>query len=136
MTEGNGDRELRERFQHLRREERATAPGFQSALAGARRMTESEARRPAWSTLAAGVSVAVALGLMIFVTRDHDSGNGRAPLIPEASVGGWYTPTDALLETPGIELLRTVPQLRLLDPGPGLRIDPEPRSQTLERLHA
>jgi len=94
----------------LRREEEARAPEF-SALAAPGRSQG----RPLWSGRVVAASVCVAaitaagLWLETALHRPH-----AEPATPVASIAGWKPPTDFLLETPGRELLQTVPVIGAL----------------------
>jgi hypothetical protein len=100
------DDDLRARFAELRREETALAPDF---VVPSRSWVEPVGR---WSAgrlaavtacLAAMVTGAVWLGM----APPKPGGNGQ----PVASLMEWKAPTDFLLQTPGRELLRTVPAI-------------------------
>ncbi|MGH7568419.1 MAG: hypothetical protein ACREL9_05535 [Gemmatimonadales bacterium] len=100
------ERELRDRFERLRREEADRVPAFRAVLAAAERRRAG--RPPARFRLALGVIalaagvVAVVVGVRLF----------RAPATPvDLAATRWRGPTDFLLRLPGHELLGTVPRL-------------------------
>lgn len=98
---GDFDDMLQRRFAVLRREEGEHAPEFGRLWhdrANARR------RQTRWFMAAACVLVALALLWIRSVQRRHDDKT-------VASITEWKAPTDFLLETPGCELLRTVPKI-------------------------
>lgn len=93
---------LRRRFAVLRREEEQHAPAFADLWkprAGARR------RKLRW--LAATACALIALLAFLWIR----SAQRRPEEIAVASITDWKAPTDFLLETPGRELLRTVPEI-------------------------
>jgi hypothetical protein len=99
---GDSDDMLRRRFAALRREEEQHAPEFArlwQARAGARRL------RARWFAATACLLIAL---LAFLWTR---SAKRRPEEKTVASITEWKAPTDFLLETPGRELLRTVPQI-------------------------
>jgi len=99
---GLPDDTLRRRFAALRREEDQHAPDFTRlwrAGAGARR------RQTRW--FAAAACALVALLALLWIR----SVQRRADDKTVASITEWKAPTDFLLETPGRELLRTVPEM-------------------------
>ncbi len=101
------DRDLRERFQALRREDSGRTPSFQTTLVTgrARRAAESAPRRRA---LGLAVATAVAAGVaLVLLFSQH----GRPGVAVDLATAHWEAPTDFLLRIPGDELLRTVPQL-------------------------
>lgn len=99
---GDSDDGLRHRFAVLRREEEQHAPKFAAlwkARPGARR------RQVRWFAAAACALIALLAFLWIrLVERPPEE-------ITAASITEWKAPTDFLLETPGRELLRTVPEI-------------------------
>jgi hypothetical protein len=99
---GDSDNTLRRRFVALRREEDQQAPEFATlwkARAGKRR------RQTRWFAATACALIALLAFLWIrSVQRRHDDKT-------VASITEWKAPTDFLLETPGRELLRTVPEI-------------------------
>jgi len=101
------DEDLRDRFAALRREEEARTPEFARLL---KTRVERVRRWPAVSMTAAAVCtvivIAVALWLGRAAWRPHQE--QRAAV---ASITAWKSPTDFLLETPGSEMLRTMPEL-------------------------
>lgn len=93
---------LRRRFVALRQEENQQAPEFATlwqAGAGARR------RQTRWFAATACALVAL-LALLWIRSVQHRPDNKTV-----ASITEWKAPTDFLLETPGSELLRTVPEI-------------------------
>ena len=96
---GDSDDMLRRRFALLRREEEQHAPEFArlwSVCAAARRQAR-------WFAVTACALIALLAFLWILSAR-------RPKEITAASITQWKSPTDFLLETPGGELLRTVPE--------------------------
>jgi hypothetical protein len=94
----HSDQDLRERFAALRREDAAQAPGF--AVPGQGRTQTPWSRRMPDVGLAALV-----LASVVFFTLH------RGPERPAhgQSITEWKSPTDFLLQTPGRELLNSVP---------------------------
>ncbi|HVG90408.1 MAG TPA: hypothetical protein VNB54_02860 [Alphaproteobacteria bacterium] len=98
----DSDDTLRRRFAALRREEDPQAPEFGTlwkSRAGARR------RQARW--FATAVCMLVALLALLWIRSAQRRPDEKAV----ASITEWKAPTDFLLETPGRELLRTVPQI-------------------------
>jgi hypothetical protein len=103
-NDNHDDRDLRDRFAVLRREEEAQAPRFALPL------RVPVAPRGRWSApRLVGVTVSlVAMVVAVFwlgIVAPKPPRNGVAV----ASITEWTAPTDFLLQTPGGELLRTVP---------------------------
>ena len=96
------DVDLRQAFDALRHEDAKAAPAFEAVRARARppRLT------PLGGLLAAASVAAAILGLVV---RRPD------PPPPMASMEQWTAPTDFLLETPGREILQTVPRIGVLN---------------------
>jgi len=103
------DRELREGFTRLRAEEERGAPAF-SALRGHAGHAAAPRRR-----LLAPLALAAAAVLAAAMLWRRES--PPSPPVPPAaapsaiSLDQWRAPTDFLLQTPGRELLSTVPAL-------------------------
>ena len=99
--EDHDDADLRQTFADLRREEAKAAPTFEAVRArahgGPRRLA------PLGGLLAAAGVAAVLLGIVV---RRIDP-----PPPPMASMGEWIAPTDFLLNTPGREIVHTVPRI-------------------------
>jgi hypothetical protein len=111
------DDDLRARFAVLRREEEALAPEFAlprpRVAQGQRR---SVGKRIAFAaSLVTAISVVVLVIALWFAQRFAPRFDARkahpGPGNPVASLAEWRAPTDFLLETPGRELLRTVPAI-------------------------
>jgi len=98
------DTRLREAFRELRRVESAGAPSFARTLAAAR--SRKAPRAFGWRPLAAAAAaLAVTLWFVPRLAREP------APAAAQiGSLGAWTTSTDVLLETPGRDLLRDLPQ--------------------------
>jgi hypothetical protein len=109
MTERD-DRDLRDRFEALRREDAERGTPFPTTLGDARARRLHPPRR---AILPVAAAVVAAAALIFLITRHHR----QAAAIDLASVR-WHLPTDFLLQLPGDELLRTVPELgRVRYPG-------------------
>lgn len=102
----NDDRDLKERFAALHRDDASHAPDFAATL----RKTPGGGRtiwlRP---VLAAALFVVVGLAALRFYSRPHVEST--------APITEWKSPTDFLLQTPGHELLESVPQIGEWKPG-------------------
>lgn len=105
------DGDLRRRFDALRDEEARAAPQFGLPAARPVRL------RLAPAGLAAAAIVVVAAGVWLAV-RPSESDWGAPGL--DLGTTGWVSPTDFLLETPGLDLLRTIPAVLAPDSLPGL----------------
>lgn len=102
MTEPD-DRDLRERFTALRRDDAAGAPTFDAVRAPAVRQPRP---RPRIVPLAPAIAVAAVAALVVLgVLRMRQP---REPLVSLATTR-WDSPTDFLLRVPGAEYLETVP---------------------------
>jgi hypothetical protein len=102
---GFRDDDLRARFAVLRQEEEALAPEF--ALPSG----VAQGRRPSGRRIALAVSLATVVAVVVLVARFVPQKGHPDPGTPVASLTEWKAPTDFLLETPGRELLRTVPAI-------------------------
>jgi hypothetical protein len=102
MTTRGGDEDdgdLREAFAVLRREDAKATPAFEAVRA---RLRAGPRRLALGGLLAAASVAAVVLGVVV---RRAD------PPPPTVSLGQWVAPTDFLLDTPGREILQTVPRI-------------------------
>ena len=95
------DRDFRERFAALRREEEAAAPAIGQLLARTRRMPEV---RRVGRSVAAAAAVAVLVVLALLPVWDPERPSAAPP------VENWRSPTEFLLRTPGREVLETLPR--------------------------
>lgn len=93
------DRDIRESFAQLRRDDERQAPSFVKTWEAAAART---GKRPALA-LAAAAIVLIAGALWIVAPQQ--------PARPAAALSQWRSPTASLLETPGRQLLRTTPRL-------------------------
>ena len=102
------DNDLRERFAALRREEGAQAPDFVVLASGS---AARQRRRPAGKMIVLATCLAMMIAAAIFLLRPVLLKPKQGPGSPVASISEWKAPSDFLLETPGRELLRTVPAI-------------------------
>jgi len=98
------DRDLRERFAALRREEEAGAPAIEGLVARARARTRGEALRIRRPVLVLATAAAVLLVIALL-----DLHKPPRPF-PVPSITEWRSPTDFLLQTPGREVLESLPR--------------------------
>lgn len=129
------DRRLRERFDALRRSEAPRTPSFEATLGSAR---DRRAAPPPSRLWGAGFAVAATATLVVgaFLLGGPERPGSEEPfernVYSVGPVGSWRTPTDALLETPGSDLLGgpgwSLPEV-FTDPGLG------PQSRIHERSH-
>jgi hypothetical protein len=92
------DREFRELYARLKAEDRAHTPPYRAPM-------RAEPRRRPWSPR---IAVAAAIVLIALILARPDAPPPHA-FQPDLRRSTWRSPTDFLLETPGSELLRTVP---------------------------
>lgn len=97
--------DLRAAFAVVRREDAAGAPPFEAVLAASRRATHR--RRPWLVPALTGTMAAVVVAVAVLTVARRPE--PRPPWAP--SIEDWTAPTDFLLETPGMELLETVPSI-------------------------
>lgn len=150
MNDQRPDRDLRELFGELRADDATKTPDFHEMMARVRAdidgTTESgadvvsiqekrEERRRAgarggWKPRLAwmgGVLAAAAIASVMLVGRGPISDEGFEELVnayaSDPALGAWRSPTDALLELPGREIVTTIPRVggtRTLLSVPGL----------------
>jgi hypothetical protein len=109
----NDDREIREAFDTLRREDEAAPPAFdpmwdRAARGHASHRSARTARQAVWT--AAGV--AFLAGTTILYRGASPPPTPISEDVPR-SFTEWTAPTDFLLRTPGRELLETIPRFRV-----------------------
>jgi hypothetical protein len=98
----DSDDMLRRRFAVLRREEEEHAPAFGRLWRG-----RPHARRRQTRWIAAAASALIVLLALLWIRSVQRRPDDKTV----ASITEWKAPTDFLLETPGRELLRTVPEI-------------------------
>jgi len=110
----SSDEHLRELFSVLRKEEMPRTPPF---IPGPK-IESVRQRRPAkWRPglrFAATVCAATLLAALLWLRHDlprRRASPGQGSYAPVASITEWRPPTDFLLNTPGREMMRTVPVL-------------------------
>ena len=113
-----GEERLRKRFRSLRAEDSARAPDFEPMLERARLEAAGDVhvlrprRRIRWTLLAGTLAAAALTGVMLVTSDGGDDFDALvASYTAEVGGGSWSSPTDGLLEVPGIELMRTVPTI-------------------------
>jgi len=131
MTEGmtGDDRDLRARFAALRRQEEVHAPGFH-ALASPPQpvLTRANPGRKGWLVFAACLAASIAS--VLWWQRPIHERPAHRPAAPTVSVTAWTAPTQFLLNTPGGEMLRSVPAFGAgLDYGDAPRLPQKRRGQ-------
>ena len=99
---GFNDDDLRDRFVVLRREEEQGVPNFSSLWRGRVRAPLGRRR---WLALAGCALIVVAAILLLHLERPNRNE------VSMVSITEWKAPTDFLLETPGREILQTVPEI-------------------------
>ena len=99
------DDDLRRRFATLRAEEEARAPRFAASYAAQARHVRQRSGIPG-KLIAATACVAI-----IVAAAFWRPSSPRREGQPVAALAQWKAPTDFLLQTPGRELLQTVPTL-------------------------
>ncbi len=107
MNDRHGDGDIRRRFQELRQEDRRRQPPFADVAAAAERRGAARRLRP-WA-VPAGLAAALVMGLWLL--GDRGGATSAEPLAIDLSTTIWTAPTDFLLELPGDDLLRRVPEL-------------------------
>jgi len=131
------DQELRGLFHDLQEEDRQQAPDFRTLMNRAReeasgsgleihpesRVTRRIPRRLAWGgSLMAAAAAAVLLLFQIPGTSDSEFVQVVQAFSTDPASGAWKSPTDALLDLPGAQILSTVPSIGtsrwLMDPRP------------------
>jgi ferric-dicitrate binding protein FerR (iron transport regulator) len=126
MTNQPPDPDLRELFQELRARDERRAPGFREMLAGARQEAlEGKTgedmewhrgrrirRRVAWGgSLLAAAAAAIVLLLPGRGTSEAAFERAVRSYSASSAGGAWRSPTDALLDLPGSEVLTTLPRV-------------------------
>lgn len=99
----NDDAKLRDEFASLRRAEEASVPSFGGVTDRARRRSN----RGSWGlAVAASLALLAVMVAIVWVRHAHGSATDltAAPMLSD-----WRAPTDFLLDTPGGELLHTIP---------------------------
>jgi len=115
------DPELEREFSIARREAQRRTPEFARMWGEAGRISAGSGGRSARPIrLAAGAAAILAVtmaGLLLWNGRGTRT-SPRAAAEAEATITSWKAPTDFLLETPGIEILTTLPAIGPAPPFP------------------
>jgi hypothetical protein len=96
------DTVLRKRFAGLRQEEQQHTPAFAPLWSGRARAPHSKGL---WYVAAACVLIVV---VAILLLRSEQTSRNEVSMV---EITEWKAPTDFLLETPGREILQTVPEI-------------------------
>jgi hypothetical protein len=110
------DRDLRGRFAALRAEEAVQAP---ECAVFRHPITARRTAKPSIGLIAASALLAA---IVAAIVASHPP--RRTPDRPVASIAEWKSPTDFLLDTPGRDLLQTVPTIGIWPGNPDI---PRPR---------
>jgi hypothetical protein len=126
MTNQPPDPDLRELFQELRARDERSVPGFREMVAGARKETPEGKtgegmewhrgrrirRRVAWGgSLLAAAGAALVLRLPRRGASEAAFERAVRSYSASSAGGAWRSPTDALLDLPGSEVLTTLPRV-------------------------
>lgn len=96
------DTALRKRFAGLRQEEQQHTPAFAPLWSGTARVPHSKGL---WYVATACVLIVV---VAILLLRSEQTSRNEVSMV---EITEWKAPTDFLLETPGREILQTVPEI-------------------------
>ena len=99
------ENEIRDRFAQLRESDRVRAPSF-AQIYGRTRARRSSRATPRVRPLLIDALVAVVIGAVLVWHSQSSS-----PSTATETIATWRAPTDVLLQTPGRELLSTMPAL-------------------------
>jgi hypothetical protein len=104
------DREIARLFEEKRRSDESSAPPVRELLARPRG-PRAQSARAAWSVaLAAAAAIVVMASVVLLRARPPRTPETQLPAAA-AQIAAWRAPTDALLQTPGSELLTQLPVL-------------------------
>ena len=123
MSDLHQDPELRSRFAGLKRVQSQHTPAFADVLARAQQQAVRESNRSQRGsvfgmrrlTWAGGLAAAAVIAALLMVPRAR-SGEDEFEKAVQAfnnnpALGSWRSPTDALLNVPGSQLMSTVPAI-------------------------
>jgi len=120
------DQDLHGVFRDLREQDRKKVPDFRTLMARAHReasrselkiqtgsgVTHHISRRLAWGgSLLAAAAAAALLLVQVPGTSDSEFERVVSAFSANPASGAWKSPTDALLDVPGTEILSTVPSI-------------------------
>ncbi|MBI4541092.1 MAG: hypothetical protein HY704_16440 [Gemmatimonadetes bacterium] len=116
MRDQTREMDLEDRFARLRAEDRSSAPALDGLLSKARPRRATRSPAPALAALTAVATAACAL-LVVAIRRERPESRGASPGSQQVSPSlalpavRFPSPTDFLLDTPGVELLASIPAL-------------------------
>src|SRR5262245_48990169 len=123
MSDLHQDPELRSRFAELKRLQSLQTPAFADVIARAHQQAARQSselqrasvftkRRVGW---AGGLAVAAVLAALLVVprvrSREDEFEKAVEAFNSNPALGSWRSPTDALLNVPGSQLMSTVPAI-------------------------
>jgi hypothetical protein len=107
---GERDGEIARLFEEKRRSDESSAPPVRELLARPKGSRAGRARTAWGVALAAAAAVVVAVSVVLLRARPPRTPETRLPAVA-AQIAAWRAPTDALLQTPGSDLLSQLPVL-------------------------
>ena len=114
MTQGRDETQIRQLFRELKRQEERITPSFSRDWEEARSRHKPARSFQRYLKAAAGVAVALVLMITLSFFRSDFVRQPQHDLPEAYSITEWEPLTDFLLEFPGDQLLRAVPQLDYL----------------------
>jgi hypothetical protein len=99
------DHDVKQAFETLRREAMAGTPPFRATVAAAHARRTARPGRRALGLAAAVIAVVA----VVLISTRRERGGVRLEI--DLATVRWHAPTDFLLNLPGNELLRSIPQL-------------------------
>ena len=119
MSDLHQDPELRSRFAELKRLQARRTPAFADVMARAQQQVGRASNEPVFTrrslSWAGGVAAAAVIAALLVAPRAR-SGEDEFEKAVQAfssnpALGSWRSPTDALLNVPGSQLMSTVPAI-------------------------
>jgi hypothetical protein len=108
------DRDLRDRFQALRRSEAASAPAFGSAMLPSHRREKSPRKpgsfRARLAVATAGLATLVAITAILIAKRESRIPSLEKAIAQAREMSAWSAPTDALLVTTDLKIPDSIPK--------------------------
>ena len=135
MKQDLPDPELKQLFTDLRRQDERRAPSFGSTCHTAlERQSATPAGAPRFLRLAVPAALIVVAVVTSSLVIGRKNSGSQAALTLSFAIAEWQSPTDFLLRTPGDELMRTLPELRVTAPETLPSQPEQPTMQAKEKL--